>query len=109
MGDGGVTFDASSMAKAMKRAKSGTIAKGARQKAVVFLGLGKKVKTAGGFTKNDLCKSKSGKIVTKKSRAAGLKAYKNIKAWTKAVQAAKKQLGLKGFVAIKKGSAVYKA
>ena len=32
----------------------------------------------------------------------------NIKAWTEAVKKARKELGCKGFVAIKKGSALYK-
>merc|ERR1719408_97072 len=53
-------------------------------------------------------KSKSGKIVTKKQHAAGKKAYANIKGWTMAVQKARKELGVKGFVAVKKGSALYK-
>merc|ERR1719217_1804102 len=53
-------------------------------------------------------KSKTGKGVTKKSHAAGKKAYKNIKGWTEAVQKARKELGVKGFVAVKKGSALYK-
>eukprot|EP00972_Heterocapsa_arctica_P072723 10735536-Heterocapsa_arctica.AAC.1 len=43
-------------------------------------------------------KSKTGKIVTKAQTAAGKKAYKHISGWTKACQAAKKALGLKGFV-----------
>merc|ERR1719299_325536 len=53
-------------------------------------------------------KSKTGKVVTKKAHAAGKKAYKNIKGWTEAVQKARKELGVKGFVAVKKGSALYK-
>merc|ERR1719335_1164337 len=53
-------------------------------------------------------KSKSGKLVSKKSHAAGVKAYKNIKGWTVAVQKARKELGVKGFMAVKKGSALYK-
>merc|ERR1719158_684697 len=91
------------MKKAMKKSK---IAKGKRAQAAVFAG--RKVKTSGGLTKASLIKSKSGKIVSKKASAAGKKAYKNIQGWTVAVQKAKKALGLKGFVAIKKGSAVYK-
>ena len=67
-----------------------------------------KEKTKGGITKAMLMKSKTGKIITKKQHAAGKKAYKNIKGWTEAVQKARKALGLKGFVAIKKGSALYK-
>merc|ERR1719393_1025957 len=58
--------------------------------------------------KSDLIKSKTGKIVSKKASAAGKKAYKNIKGWTVAVQQARKELGVKGFVPIKKGSAIYK-
>merc|ERR1719247_32208 len=53
-------------------------------------------------------RSKSGKIVSKKSNAAGKRAYKNIRGWTVAVSKARKALGVKGFVAIKKGSALYK-
>merc|ERR1719389_634876 len=61
-----------------------------------------------GLKKSDLMKSKSGKLVSKKSHAAGKKAYQHIKDWTVACQKARKELGLKGFVAIKKGSALYK-
>merc|ERR1712093_546191 len=50
-----------------------------------------------------LTKNKYGKIVSKK---ASLRAKKH--PWTSAVQKARKALGLKGFVAIKKGSALYK-
>ena len=53
-------------------------------------------------------KTKTGKIVTKKQHAAGEKGYENIKGWISAVQKARKALGIKGFVAIKKGSALYK-
>merc|ERR1712022_67851 len=94
------------MGKAMKAKKISTIAKGKRAKASVFLG--GKEKTYTGLKKSDLMKSKTGKIITKKQHAAGKKAYKNIKGWTEAVQKARKELGVKGFVAIKKGSALYK-
>jgi hypothetical protein len=47
----------------------------------------RQTKTAGGLTKDKLTKSKSGKIITKASHAAGKKAYKNISGWTKACQA----------------------
>merc|ERR1719443_1269940 len=90
----------------MKAKKVSTIAKGKRAKASVWLG--GKVKTTGGLKKSDLMKSKTGKVVTKKQHAAGVKAYKHIKGWTVAVQKARKELGVKGFVAIKKGSALYK-
>merc|ERR1740129_164966 len=92
--------------KAMKKTVS-KIAKGKRAKASVWLG--GKEKTSGGLTKSDIVKSKSsGKLVSKKASVAGKKAYKHIKGWTVAVQKAKKALGLKGFVAVKKGSALYK-
>merc|ERR1712203_107933 len=91
------------MGKAMK--KVSMIAKGKRARAAVLAG--RKVKTASGLKKSDLIKSKTGKIVSKKASSAGKKAYKNISGWTKAVQKAKKELGLKGFVAVKKGSALY--
>merc|ERR1712078_339607 len=92
--------------KAMKAKKVSIIAKGKRAKASVFFG--GKEKTYTGLKKSDLMKSKTGKVVTKKQHAAGKKAYKNIKAWTEAVQKARKELGVKGFVAVKKGSALYK-
>merc|ERR1719197_395423 len=92
--------------KAMKAKKISIIAKGKYAKSVVFFG--GKEKTASGLKKSDLMKSKTGKLVSKKSHAAGKKAYKHIKAWTEAVQKARKELGVKGFVAVKKGSALYK-
>merc|ERR1712146_335298 len=92
--------------KAMKKKAVSKIAKGKRGKASVFLG--NKEKAIGGLKKTDLTKSKRGKIVSKKSSAAGKKAYKFIKDWTAAVQKARKELGIKGFVPIKKGSALYK-
>merc|ERR1712139_763287 len=92
--------------KAMKAKKVSTITKGKRAKASVWLG--GKVKTVGGLKKSDLMKSKTGKLVSKKSHAAGVKAYKHIKGWTVAVQKARKELGIKGFMAVKKGSALYK-
>merc|ERR550514_2071157 len=93
--------------KAMKAKRVSKIAKGKRAFASVWLG--GKEKTQSGLKKSDLMKSKSsGKLVSKKASAAGKKAYKNIKDWTAAVQKARKELGVKGFVAIKKGSALYK-
>merc|ERR1712139_497730 len=92
--------------KAMKAKKVSIIAKGKRAKASVWLG--GKEKTMGGLKKSDLMKSKTGKLVSKKAHAAGKKAYANIKGWTVAVQKARKELGVKGFVAVKKGSAIYK-
>merc|ERR1719221_1321010 len=93
--------------KAMKAKKVSKVAKGKLMRSAVFSGT--KEKTYTGLKKSDLVKSKSGKVVSKKASAAGKKAYANIKAWTVAVQKARKDLGLKGFVAVKKGSALYKA
>merc|ERR1719440_1255217 len=92
--------------KAMKKKAVSKIAKGKFAKSVVFRGT--KAKTQSGLTKGDLVKNKRGKIVTKKQVAAGKKAYSHIKGWTVACQKARKALGIKGFVAIKKGSALYK-
>merc|ERR1719313_1952275 len=92
--------------RAMKKKAVSKIAKGKFARSVVFRGT--KAKTSSGLTKGDLIKNKRGKIVTKKSLAAGKKAYANIKGWLAATQKARKALGVKGFVAIKKGSALYK-
>merc|ERR1712045_181890 len=95
------------MKKAMKPKKVSKIAKGKMMRAVVFRGLKEKTKT--GLTKANLIKSKSGKIVSKKASAAGKRNYKNIQGWTKAVQQAKKALGVKGFCAVGGKSAQGKA
>jgi len=91
---------AAKVKKTMKKAvkKVSKIAKGKLRKAVVFRG--GKEKTSGGLTKAHLTKSKTGKIVSKAASAAGKKAYKNISGWTKAVQAARKALGITGFQAV---------
>merc|ERR1712066_160596 len=82
------------------------VAKGPRMRSAVFHGT--KHHTASGHKKSDLKKNKRGKIVTKASSAAGKKAYKNIAGWTSAVKKAKAALKLKGFVAVKKGTPLYK-
>merc|ERR1711988_95176 len=92
--------------KAMKKKKVSKIAKGRMAKVVVFRG--SKAKTIGGLTQSDLVKNSRGKIVSKKASAYAKKVrYANIKSWIVAVQKARKALGIKGFVAIKKGSALY--
>merc|ERR1712139_574149 len=83
--------------KAKKRVSK--IARGKFSRAVVFRG--NKDKTVGGLKKTDL-------IMSKKASAAGKRAYKQISGWTKAVQQARKQLKVKGFVAVKKGTPLYK-
>merc|ERR1719235_2097734 len=92
--------------KAMKKKAVSKIAKGKLAKLVVFRG--SKAKTYSGLSKRDLTKNKNGKIVSKKQSAQGKKAYANIKGWTVAVQKARKALGVKGFVAVKKGTPLYK-
>merc|ERR1719263_1208006 len=76
-------------------------------KAVAFRG-----NATGGATtlkKADLIKSKTGKIVSKKASAAAKARYaKGIGKWTAAVTKARKALGVKGFVAVKKGTPLYK-
>merc|ERR1719491_1404879 len=105
---------------AMKKAKKSVIAKGKMAKAMVLRG--SKVKTVGGLKKENLKKNKAGKIVSKKASDRAKKAYVGsaIHKWTKAVQQAKKELNLKGFLAIggktaqgralyAKAKAIYKA
>merc|ERR1712217_901809 len=94
--------------KAMKAMKVSVIASGKRAKAAVFAG--RKTKTTGGLTKDKLTKSKTGKIVSKARSQAAKKRYASgIGRWNAAVKAAKKALGIKGFVAIGGKSAQGKA
>merc|ERR1712098_720708 len=92
------------MGKAMKRVSK--FAKGRFAKSVVFRWT--KTATTGGLTKSNLMKNKNGKIVSKKANAHGKKAYAMIKGWTLAVTKARKALGVKGFLAVKKGTPLYK-
>merc|ERR1719163_2762652 len=87
--------------KAMKKKTVSKIARGRMAKVLVFRG--SKAKTKGGLTATSLTKNKHGKIVSKKKSQFGKKSL-----WIAAVQKARKALGVKGFVAIKKGSALYK-
>merc|ERR1712146_603345 len=98
-----INFSSPTMAKATKAVSK--IAKGKLAKLVVFRGT--KAKTSSGLSKSDLTKNKNGKIVSKKQSANGKKAYANIKGWTVAVQKARKALGVKGFIAVKKGTPLY--
>merc|ERR1719473_601218 len=86
--------------RAMKKKTVSKIAKGRLAKVLVFRG--SKVKTVGGMTAASLTKNKHGKVVSKKKSALSKKSL-----WIAAVTKARKALGLKGFVAIKKGSALY--
>merc|ERR1719158_2391493 len=101
------------MKKAMRRAmkRRSKVAKGKLAKAVVFRGKSIKTQTSGGLKKADLTKNRNGKIVSRKASANGRKRYSNIRAWTHAVQKARKALNLRGFVAINgkspQGKALY--
>merc|ERR1712060_346865 len=88
------------MKRAMKKAKRvSVIAKGSRARSSVFSG--RKQKTQSGLTKESLMKNRNGKVVSKKRSARAKKAYAStIKAWTDAVKAARKALGVTGFVAV---------
>merc|ERR1719288_411515 len=85
--------------KAKKAMKVSKIAKGKLARAVVFAG--GKEKTSSGMTKDQLVKSKTGKIVSKKASARAKKAYASspLKKWMEAMKQARKQLNIKGFVA----------
>jgi hypothetical protein len=93
--------------KARKVKRVSKIAKGKRAKLVVFKGT--KEKTTSGLKKADLTKNKSGKIVSKKAHANGLKSYKRISGWTAAVAKARKALNIKGFCAVNGKTAQGKA
>merc|ERR1712152_63265 len=76
------------------------LARGRGAKARVFSG--QKEKTATGLTKSALMKNKDGKVVSKKKSAFGKKQYQKngLAKWTKAVQQARKSMGIKGFCAV---------
>merc|ERR1719436_325348 len=83
------------MKKAMKASK---IAKGPLARSSVFKG--RKEKTAGGLTKAALVKNKRGKVVSKEASLRAKKAFASsgLKRWADATKAARKALGLTGFV-----------
>merc|ERR1711972_979926 len=96
------------MKKVMKAKKVSIIAKGKRAKSAVFSG--RKQKTLSGLTKDKLIKNKFGRVVSKARSTFAKRAYaKTLKAWADAVKAARKELGLSGFVAIGGKSAAGKA
>merc|ERR550519_1153717 len=70
---------------------------------------GKKERTSGGLTKKDLMKNKRGKIISKKAHKKGRALINSgIGKWSKAVMKARKNLGITGFCAVKKGTKLYK-
>merc|ERR1719288_560600 len=81
---------ATKVMKAMKRMRVSRVARGRGAKSKVLKG--KKEKTSGGLTANDLFRNKRGKVVSKKQSAA----TKN-HPWMKAVAEARKSLGITGF------------
>merc|ERR1712039_990252 len=92
--------------KAMKAMKAKRVSK-RMAKAIAFRG----GNTGGATTlkKADLVKSKTGKIVSKAKSILAKKRYAaGVGKWTKAVQKARKEMGVTGFVAIKKGTPLYK-
>merc|ERR1719237_1303864 len=97
------------MKKAMKAKRVSKIAKGKLARASVFSG--RKEKTQTGMTKADLAKNRRGVIVSKKRSALAKQRYarSSLKAWCDAVKAAKKALGVTGFVAVGGKSAAGKA
>merc|ERR1739838_144693 len=72
------------------------IAKGRGARAKVLMG--KKEKTVGGLVAGDLMRNKWGRVVSKKLSALG----KN-RSWIKSVTAARKTLGINGFVLVNRG------
>merc|ERR550539_643662 len=87
------------MKKAMRVSK---IARGRMAKSQVLKG--RKAKTVGGLKASDLTRNKNGKVVSKKASANAKQS-----AWIKAVGAARKALGVKGFCAVGGKSAQGKA
>merc|ERR1712060_916847 len=88
------------MKRAMKKAKRvSIIARGRQSKASVLSG--RKQKTSGGVTKEGLMKNRRGKVVSKKSSARAKKAFAHtIQAWSNAVKAARKALGVTGMLCV---------
>merc|ERR1719253_933619 len=90
------------MKKMEKVMKVTTVAKGKKAKVQVYKGLKGKIKTKGGLKKEDLVKSKKGKIVSAKRSKHGKESK-----WAKATAKARAIKGYIGFKAIKKGSSFY--
>merc|ERR1712028_275296 len=101
------------MGKAMKAKKAmkvvSKIAKGKRSRAAVFSGSKEKTKT--GLTKANLTKSKTGRIVSKKSSDRGKRNFAKsaLKKWCDAVKVARKELKITGFCPVGGKSAQGKA
>jgi len=80
----------------MKKMAMKKVSKVGRKHAVLK---GNKEKTVGGLKKSDLKLNKQGKVVSKKRSDNAKKHFKNrIAPWANAFKAARKALGIKGFV-----------
>merc|ERR1719433_1483403 len=96
------------MKKTMKAKRVSKVARGRHAKALVLRG--SKEKTSGGLTKDSLMRNRYGKIVSKKKSAAAKRRYSStLKGWSDALRAARKELGISGFVAVNGRTAQGKA
>merc|ERR1712187_210487 len=86
--------------KSMKAKRVSKITRGKLARAQVMRG--NREKTVAGLTKDKLMRNKFGKIVSKAVSAARKKQFQSssIKVWAECIKAARKELNLKGFVAI---------
>lgn len=82
------------------------VATGKDAKAQVFQG--KFTRTSTGLKKRDLKKNKYGKVVSKRLSEAGRKNFARVACWIAACQKARDELGITGFVAIRKDTELYK-
>merc|ERR1719465_197366 len=99
--------DESVVVQVLKRPRAASvIAKGRLAKFAVFRG--DKERTRRGLRKTDLVKNKQGKIVSRTISSNSMKVYsRTIGRWTLACTNARRVLGLKGFVPVRKGRALY--
>merc|ERR1712043_99243 len=88
--------------KAPKAMKAMKVMKASKRMAKVLAFRGQSTGGATKLKKDDLVKNKTGKVVSKKKSLAAKKSP-----WIAAVAAARKALGVKGFCAVKKGTALY--
>merc|ERR1719362_434754 len=95
--------------KTMKVKRVSKVAKGKYAKSLVLRGL--REKTSGGLKKDGLKKNKDGKVVSKAASVKAAKAYRGsaLEKWMKALKAARKALGVTGFVALNGKTAQGKA
>merc|ERR1711964_436852 len=89
-----------------KKKRVSKVAKGRLAKYLVFKGT--KAKTVSGLTKEDLVRSKNGKLVSRKKSALGKK-FDRVKGWRESFMKARAVMGMRGFVAMNGQSAQGKA